>query len=369
MKRLISLILITLVVSCSGSKQAVVNVSLSNFESERIYLAELGEASFNYIDSAENIDGKFTLTIENTYPRNAYISLSKESTMIIPFVVEAGVLDVRGDAKDMSSFCLSGTSVADKNNELNALLKPYNMVLDSINAQFRTLGSDKARGGEEKNRIYSELRREYNKVQQDMREVINEVVQENTDNLFGVAMLSQHTPRTYEEANNMLKRLSKDLEPNAFTDMITERRDRLESTKEGAQAPDFTIRSLSGDSITLSSLRGQLVLLDFWSYRNRSCTRMIKYKKALYEKYKDRGFTILSISCDDNEKEWRRYVEQHNMPWLHANSLEKWMCPVFELYSVASVPHTILINREGVIVSHNAQGEELEQQIIKQTIL
>lgn len=115
---------------------------------------------------------------------------------------------------------------------------------------------------------------------------------------------------------------------------------------EGAEAPDFTLNDLNGQPLTLSSLRGKYVVLDFWGSWCGSCIQDIPSMKKYYEKYKDR-LEILGIDSHDKEEKWRAAVEKHEIPWLNVRSTDD--PDVSLLYAIYVFPTKIVIDPAGKI--------------------
>ena len=133
----------------------------------------------------------------------------------------------------------------------------------------------------------------------------------------------------------------------------------------GGVAPDFAQLTPEGDSLSLSDLRGKVVLVDFWASWCGPCRRENPHVKKIYEKYKDKGFDVLGVSLDKTEKAWVTAIEKDGLPWKHVSDLKGWKNEVAQLYSVKSIPHTILLDQEGKIVASKLRGPQLEQELAK----
>jgi thiol-disulfide isomerase/thioredoxin len=129
-------------------------------------------------------------------------------------------------------------------------------------------------------------------------------------------------------------------------------------------APDFTLSTPDGNPISLSSLKGKVVLIDFWASWCGPCRKENPNLVKLYQKYKSKGFTILSVSLDDDEAKWKNAIEADGLIWPnHVSDLKGWESPMTQVYGFNSIPHTVIINKEGKINGVGLRGELLEKKI------
>ncbi len=155
----------------------------------------------------------------------------------------------------------------------------------------------------------------------------------------------------------------------------------------GMPAPDIKLPSPSGKEYALSDLKGKVVLLDFWASWCGPCRRENPNVVKVYNKYKDKGFTVFSVSLDgvdarsrarygnmsDDEilassrKRWEDAIKQDNLSWpYHVSDLKKWGSAPAALYGVRSIPRAFLIDKDGKIVSTSVRGaEQLERELKK----
>lgn len=131
----------------------------------------------------------------------------------------------------------------------------------------------------------------------------------------------------------------------------------------GKVAPDFTQNTPEGDSLTLSSLKGKVVLVDFWASWCGPCRRENPNVVKLYNKYKAQGFDILGVSLDRKKEPWLKAIDKDGLPWHHVSDLRGWSNAAAQMYGVRSIPHTVLLDREGRIIARNLKGPQLEYKI------
>jgi thiol-disulfide isomerase/thioredoxin len=141
-------------------------------------------------------------------------------------------------------------------------------------------------------------------------------------------------------------------------------RQHVKNTSGTLPSPEIALNNPDGVELKLSSLKGKYVLIDFWASWCGPCRRESPNVVKLYNKYKDRGFTIYSVSLDDNMEAWKTAIEADGLVWPnHVSDLLKWNSPLPQLYGFTGIPHTVLLNREGNVIGVGLRGESLEQKL------
>ena len=144
-----------------------------------------------------------------------------------------------------------------------------------------------------------------------------------------------------------------------------EERDRLEKLSAiGSIAPELNFPSPNGEVITIESLRGNYVLIDFWASWCRPCRAENPNVVKLYNEYKDKGFTVFSVSLDRDKNRWLGAIKQDNLYWPnHVSDLKQWKSEAVKTYGFTGIPFTVLINQEGQIIAKNLRGAALDNKI------
>ena len=136
--------------------------------------------------------------------------------------------------------------------------------------------------------------------------------------------------------------------------------------KVGQLAPDISLTSPDGKVIQLSSLRGQIVLIDFWASWCGPCRKENPYTVEIYEEYKEKGFTVYSVSLDQNKAAWQKAIQKDGLVWgNHVSDLKGWRNKAAADYGVEAIPATFLIDRTGTIIAKDVHGGELDKAVRK----
>src|SRR5882757_7282729 len=139
----------------------------------------------------------------------------------------------------------------------------------------------------------------------------------------------------------------------------------LKHTAPGTMAPDFTQNDANGVPVKLSSFRGKYVLVDFWASWCGPCREENPNVVRVYNKYKDKNFTILGVSLDKAEgrANWLAAIKSDGLNWTQVSDLKFWSNQVAALYYVSSIPANFLIDPSGKIIAKDLRGDDLDDKL------
>lgn len=134
--------------------------------------------------------------------------------------------------------------------------------------------------------------------------------------------------------------------------------------KIGQPAPEISLPTPNGNTVTLSSLKGKLVLIDFWATWCAPCVKEQPELKALYDRHinhvKAGKFEILGVSLDKSKENWQKSINHFKIDWLQVSDLMYWKSKVAKDYAIEGLPFNVVVNEQGNITAINLHGKELE---------
>lgn len=132
----------------------------------------------------------------------------------------------------------------------------------------------------------------------------------------------------------------------------------------GEEVPNVTLTDINGKTLALSSLRGKVVLIDFWASWCGPCRGENPNVVNAYNRFKEKGFTVFSISLDTNKDQWQAAINKDGLVWPnHVSDLKGWQSDPAKLYNVKGIPATFLIDQQGKLIATNLRGEDLQAKL------
>lgn len=359
------------IASCNGVQENgfIIDVDFPAASDRTVYLIDFNDSGIVVLDSTKlaggNAQFKGKLAEDVVY----YVGLSRNN--LAPIVLKSGYevaltfkdtgnvnkgYEVKGseETKMLQSFFDSFTKVQDGVRELQM------KVQEAEKQQLPNLDSIRSQARQE----YYALYENQNKTTKTLIDKADTGVVALNLAIFALNMLDPNQDAAY--LTNLHAKFKK-ASPNSryfksfdtmFRAMFPE-----EKVKQNMEAPDIQLPDPSGKLVALSSLKGKVVLIDFWASWCKPCREESPNMVRLYNRFKDKGFEIYGVSLDKDKKAWTEAIQKDGLNWIHVSDLKYWQSDAAALYSITSIPATYLLDAQGKVLATNLRGQELEKAV------
>ena len=377
MKKLTILALVVLTISaCQNNNKNTsgfeIKGTLTNSKGESIYLEKLTQTGVTVLDSGViNEKGEFLLN--QASPALGFYRLKiDESNFAMMVIDSAQKITITGDARNLANtYKVEGSPDTQLFLEYNNLAQKQKGRTDSLENIFRTAMVTMKLDSLRADSLSKELQKPYEEMLKQYSDVVAKKISENTSSFASIMAVQQLRPEDYLNVYQALdKGLSAKYPDNkdikSFHGMVKQTEmmvARTSSIKVGKEAPELILPMPNGKDLALSSLKGKVVLIDFWASWCAPCMKEMPNVKRAYEKYKNKGFEILGVSLDKDREAWLGAISKLDLKWPQVSDLKFWESEACQIYAVQSIPFTVLLDKEGTIIATDLRGAKLDKKL------
>lgn len=311
--------------------------------------------------SSAKIDasGKFVLKASLIEP-NIYRLWINENNNLMLILTPGESVNVKANAKELGSgFTVSGSRETALLHEGMNRLAGFSQKMDSVNQVYQANA-----GSARIDSILPVLQAEYKRLDDARREFIIAFIKTNPSSLAGLVFIESLDMEAEFPCYDLLdKGLFAAHPTNMFVKDLHTRVEAERQVSIGNVAPEISLPDPGGQPFTLSSLKGKVVLIDFWASWCGPCRKENPNVVALYARYKDHGFEILGVSLDRDKEKWLQAIQDDGLVWKHVSDLQYWKSQAAKAYGVSSIPATFLLDKEGKIIAKKLRGPALEEKM------
>lgn len=360
--------------SSTSTSDVEVKGKLANAHGESVYLELLSAEAIKPVDTAlidEN--GEFTITAPITEAGFYRLKISDKNFATL--ILDAGQhVTITGDAQDLgNTYKVEGSADSKLFWELNQRSAMNYRQRDSLQKLFQSFVASISLPGKQLVRkdsmridsMSNALEQPYTALINEHNKYLQKFIESNPSSFASLAAIQQLPAEEFLSTYIKLDEGLYAKYPNSS--YIKSFHASVESQKKltvGTPAPEITMNTPEGQPLSLSSLRGKVVLVDFWASWCGPCRAENPNVVKAYNKYKSKGFDIFSVSLDKDKDRWIAAIAKDGLAWKnHVCDFKHWQSPVVQLYNFNGIPYNVLIDKNGNIIAKNLRGEDLEKKL------
>lgn len=369
MKKVLSVLLFASMAACSQKgpegKKLEVDGLVKNTTAKTVYLEENTPSSRpTILDSAElKSDGSFVLKTRSKEEGLYQLRLQGKVVPFALFINDAEKINVKADLNN------SDQPYTVENSPATTALLSFDKTAYEKGMQLFTQGSkvDSLQKAGAPDSLVSTAYLKVEETANELKDFAQNFLAKSNSPVLTLYALSSYQ----NTASNLgIKGFSK----SEMTDIITSAAAKfpahtaLQNIKKSLpsnKAQDFTQPDVNGKPVSLSQFKGKYVLVDFWASWCQPCRKDNPNVVKAYNEFKDKNFTVLGVSLDQNKAAWQKAIQQDSLAWTQVSDLKFWDNAAAALYGVQAIPYNVLVDPEGNIIAENLHGEEIAQTLRK----
>lgn len=382
-------LLICVVVGCGPDKDRGaspkfdIEGEFADMAGDVAYIKLVEENGYEFIDSARvGEDGRFRLEGNISGPDFYILHFASDISRQITLILDtAQHVKLSGRAADFPDcYEVQGSSESEGICGLIHRIRDTRTVSDSLGRIFRANVNSS-----ELSVIKQSLDSAYNVVYKRQRAFSEDFIKKNPDALAQIVCLSQYiSPKTpvfdpqkdFHYYNGVAERLVERYPDNIQTRKLVSYVEKIRLAQgidshsqgkvaKGDDAPDIALRTVKGDSVKLSSLKGKYILLDFWASWSDVAKVNTENISKVYSKYRFSNFAVYQVALEESKDDWQKGLKSQGITWVSVSDLKLWNSSAAEAYGVRSLPASFLISPDFKVVDINLPAEKLDDRLLE----
>lgn len=355
MKKIILMfVLAVILVSCMSKKdQYKISGVVKGGNVAMVFLQKMDSTGWITVDSAAVKNNEFEFKGKVDSPDRWMIAI-KGTDMVYPFFLENSDIKLTVHADTAGLIDVTGSANQD-------IFKKYIAANDSIQKLASILDAQYAKADSLKDTAaMKKIDEQFNAYDRGMKQLIVDLAKKNPGSPAGPWLVMRNSYRfELPELDSLFTGFDTTLHHSYFYKAVGKRVAILKSVQIGQPAIDFTMNDTTGKPVSLSSLKGQYLLVDFWASWCHPCRMENPNVVKAYAGFHKKGFDVIGVSFDKKKDSWEKAIKDDNLTWNHVSDLQYWGNAAGKLYGISSIPSNVLLDKDQKIIGRNLRGEAL----------
>ncbi len=360
--------------SCGGTKKPKISGTLQNVSGQDIIFEKIENSKPMGIDTVKiDASGKFEFEIPSGKIDFYRLNLGNNNFIVMCLDSTNANVEITGDGKDLkNNYSIKGSKNSEIMHDFFMEMNPLTKIRFDVEQQIRGINMG------DTNKV-STLRAQMMDAMSKITKITHDYIDKYPTSPALIIMQSFLNPETelayFKKIESALgKSMPNTYYHNQITTFVSQIEYQMqqmqnaqameENLKPGTPMPEIKLPNPDGKEIALSSLKGKVVLVDFWASWCGPCRAESPNVLRLYDKYNKKGFEVFSVSLDSKKELWTAAIAKDGLKWpYHVSDLGHWKSVVGAQFGISSIPFTLLIDKQGNIIDKGLRGEALEAKL------
>jgi peroxiredoxin len=371
MKKILGFLIVLFIFSCNSKHNNglfTIHGDLKNAPDQKVYLEQLffNQNPPQILDTAEMKNGKFEVKAHAAEEGLYRLKFEKNAGYI--FINDKDDIDFSANAND------SVLKTTKFNTPANASLTALIMTLDSIHTKLISEDQTRKDYQQQNNDSLAFIAdNAFNISNEWYNNFLVRYIDTASNPINALFALSYTQDVSMDTIKNLMANLTRKFPKNSSVAEMQKQFNQFAAAQDnkassgaitvGAIAPDITLPDVDGKPFSLSSLRGKYVLVDFWASWCGPCRQENPNVVSNYNQFKDKNFTVLGVSLDQDKKAWLKAIKDDGLVWKQISDLKFWNSAAATMYHVEAIPYNVLIDPQGKIIATELRGNDLHNKL------
>jgi peroxiredoxin len=271
------------------------------------------------------------------------------------FFAQPGHIRFTGVKDSMQTYQISGSQMQEDAIAFSDYIKDITDLENPLRSGYRKASAEE--------KVVSD--KKLNELEKQKAVMVKQFISAHTKSYYCIYLITRLTMggTDYDEIKALYDLLDESAKQTDAGKKLAGKLEVLKKSMVGTPMIDFKQNDVNGRPVSLKSFRGKYVLVDFWASWCGPCRAENPNILKAYNAYKEKGFTVIGISLDNNSANWKKAIRDDKMPWTQLSDLKGWKNDVSAYYGIYAIPSNLLIDTSGKIIARDIRGAMLENKL------